>query len=70
MKRMHPYAAVQSMLDDSREGLLKIVGSCFRITADKFFLTAAHVVSSINVSDLRVMNLFDEDHDLACQTVD
>ena len=66
---MHPYAAVQSIMDNSRQGLAKIAGSCFRLADDRYFVTAAHVASNIELANLRIMNPFDEADDFVAVAV-
>jgi len=64
---MKPFRAVQALMGyNSQKKKKEIIGSCFRLWAPNYFLTANHCVNELNPEQIQVMNCMDDNHDFQC----
>ncbi len=67
---MKPYRAVQALIGyNSSKKKREIIGSCFRLWASNYFLTANHCVNGLKPEQIQVMNCMDDNHDFQCIAV-
>lgn len=66
---MNPYASVQGLLKNNLEGPKSIIGSCFRLEAPNYYITASHCIGDLRPEEIFVADVFSKDTDIPCITI-
>ncbi len=65
---MKPFAAVQALLK-TNQNESELIGTCFRVNAPSYYITASHCINGLDPQEIEVMNCLDKSENLACTSV-